>query len=157
MESSFTEMTSGLLWSKSVKFDVFGHNLGKMTERNFCLNAERWREEEPTLELAMQGLPYTLTPKITPAQCTNFSLLQKSQVQLDRPLLYLVVVNEARGRQDNLAHDNIILYADPSIRFYGSHIRFFPEMITYAKKKSWRILHNIRRLRYVESVLEKML
>ena len=65
----------------------------------------------------MQRLLHTFATKITPAQSMQiFTAPKSSKRSWTEHYLYLVAVSEACGGADNLVQDNIVHYADPSMR-----------------------------------------
>lgn len=113
----FAERPSGFHWSETNKVDVLRHHLSGMAERYYNRQVERWWDEQPILEHAMQHLLRTLATKITPAQIMKMYTATKS---LKRSwtvhYLYLMAVSEVCGSADNLVHEIIAHYADPSMR-----------------------------------------
>lgn len=113
----FAERASGFHWSEDVKVDVLGHHLSGMAERYYNRQVEGWWDEQPTLEHAMQRLLHTFATKITPAQSMKiFTAPKNPKRSWTEHYLYLVAVSEACGGADNLVQDNIVHYADPSMR-----------------------------------------
>ena len=65
----------------------------------------------------MQRLVHAFATKITPAQSMKiFTAPKYSKRSWTEHCLYLVVVSEACGGADNLVQDNIVHYADPSMK-----------------------------------------
>lgn len=66
---------------------------------------------------AMQRMLHMLATKITPAQSMKiFTAPKCPKRSWTEHYLYLVAVSESYGGADNLVHDNIVHYADPSMR-----------------------------------------
>ena len=113
----FAERASGFHWSEDVKLDVLGNHLFGMAERYYNLQVEGWWEEQPTLDHAKQRLLHTLATKISPAQSMKIFTAPKSPKRSwTDHYLYLVAVSEACGGADNMVQDNIVHYADHSMR-----------------------------------------
>ena len=65
----------------------------------------------------MQRLLQTFTTNITPVQSMKmFTAAKPSQRSWTEHFIYLTAVSDARGCEDNLVLDNIVHYADPSMR-----------------------------------------
>ena len=65
----------------------------------------------------MPRLLHTFATKITPAQSMKiFTAPESSKRSWTEHYLYLVAVSETRGGADNLVQDDIVHYADPSMR-----------------------------------------
>ena len=88
-----------------------------MAERYYNQQVEGWWEEQPTIEHALQRLLHKFATKMTPAQSMKiFTVLKNSKRRCTEHYLFFVAVSEACGGSDNLVQDNILHYADPSMR-----------------------------------------
>lgn len=113
----FAERASGFTWNEDIKVDVLGQHLSGMAQKYYRRQVEAWWIESPTLEHAMQRLLQTFATKITPAQSMKlFTALKSPQRNWTEHYLYLTAVSDACGGAESLVLDNIVHYADPSMR-----------------------------------------
>nr|CCA15954.1 conserved hypothetical protein [Albugo laibachii Nc14] len=133
----------GFLWPEDVTVDLLGHYLQGMAERYYHKKLERWWNQIPTLQYAMEKMLEAFKTHITPAKSMRLFTRPKDPTRSwTEHFLYLVAVAEGSERAvDYLVLNNINDYLQQA-----EELAYFAQAWdTVTKKQMSRDVANVAR------------